>query len=319
MDHRHKIVSEFSLVPEGKQKLQEFFDERFSELRSEVPLIRERAQSDLVELIRGNPEGTGVFPKQALDELRLIVTGRSDLALLLTNCPERLDLEKTHEPAPEECYGYHLGQALYQMHKIDLIRTESLYRQSHKAKAPEDRHVIHPGAFLPHRDMLTANPESDVSEGSRSAEYIVFCSPYNGENSLTDIIDMKRAIASIPQETREKTQVKAMFVNDKSEWMNLNQVLALLSNHPNTVGDHAVHPVINAIEVPEDGFNAGLLEHAIHTCSESINMQPGNLLFVDEKQMFHQGGSGRGCDIIKIPQDNMHSRVFYHIAGAPSL
>ena len=309
-----KIVSEFSLINEGKEKLQAFFNQRFAELRSTTPLIRQRAQQDLVKLVRGEPEGTGVFPKESLEELRRIVAGKSDLALLLTNCPERPGVEKLESPPPEESYGYHLGQALYQIAHIDLLHTEQLFRQSHKEKVEG----FHPGCHSLHRDLLTREGEND-SPTAPNGEYIIFVSPYNGENSITDIVPLRKAIESIPEEERREIKVKATLVRHDSEWMDLQQVLEMLPRHPNNVGNRETEKVISAIEIPEDGHNVERLHEAIDDNYRGINLQPGNLLFVDEKNMFHQGNAGKGGAIMKIPPESAHSRILYHMAGGPAM
>jgi hypothetical protein len=277
-----KILEGFTLLPEGRKRLEHFFAAHFDALRRSDA----DAQQELQSLLRE------VLPLQSQERLKEIFSGTSDSALLIHGLPERKGLEKwAAEPKPQDTYSYFIGNAIHAMNGAVPKKTDLLVRH-----ATDSISVI--GGFL-HRDYPYETP------------YVVFSSPYNGENAFIGVTNLEKAISSIPESDREKTIVKVSGYSGPDVKKNLNELLV-------QIREPAMHGIVTRISMfnvsdPAEMKLRRSLVEAVDRHSVKVNLQPGDLLFMDEDHMFHRAYRG---DASAIPPRNFVSRILVRNAAA---
>ncbi len=311
-DTPKKIVSEFSLLPEGKQRLEAFLIENLGDLQSFDDSTRNSAMQRLVNLLegKGEHENNGVLPKYIIDELKKVFSGEDEIAYLIRNCPEHDDIKDIPKPSEQNSYGYYIGRAICEMCNVKHSRTDTLTRTEHR------RPLAMPvEGFRIHRDMSTSylDDPTDIYSKKPRGEYVIITCPYNGENSITEVIHLKQAIESLTEEQRQAITVKVRFNNSiEPESITLENLLTKLKPIKEQIS--ACEPLLIQIEpssllaAPE--FNAAILAN-----SAARNLQPGDHLIFNENNMFHRANRGDPDSIKRIPATAQYSRVLHHLSG----
>lgn len=304
-----KILSEYYLLPKGRAKLQAFFEDNgganYKALKSYRPGRNSAAMDRLIALIKGEPEGTGVLPAEALATLRDILADKSDIALLIHTGAEIEGMGRRKNPKHQDTYSYYISKALYAICAAAETRTESVTRQSHKEYTP------YPFGHQLHTDRLTPEKNRDYDPAAPHGDYVMFTSPYNGENAVTEIVQLKQALEAIPSKERESTKVLVHYSSDRHcRELTLEALLANIRSEKVNCSC--------AIELSEDDPRLDKLRATMYEHSIAPNLQPGDILAVNEKNgMFHCAHRGEARSIAAIPKQNHHSRILFHISGAP--
>jgi hypothetical protein len=289
-----KILVEFCLMPEGREKLRAFLDANFTKLKSGD----RETQQELQNVI------SDVFPEQSLAEMRRVLRGESEYALLIKNCPERTGFEHQSAPKPEDAYSHHIGKALYKISGCRHLATLPVLRKSHQQNK---NNII--GRSI-HRDF--------TEYSSESAQYIIFSAPYNGDHGLTQIINIQGAIASLPPNVQEHIRIRfnsgVEGLDAQEGEYNLRQLAEILRN-PSSPQHHRIQSIHRLTDKSQP------LEHqwleAIDRYSTKVDLRPGDLLVVNENGLFHRAHSGDSNMISQIPRSNTYSRFLLHQSGAP--
>lgn len=316
-DTKSKIISEFCLMPESKARLQAFFDERFEDLRSEDKAISHKALRDLAEVMVGakpgskeafDLKGDGALPREVLQELQNVLAGKSEYAFVIRNCPER-DHKDMLYPRPQDSYSYFIGRAIYEMWDDHYITTSKAYRQSqHNSNEV-------PVGMMIHRDTLTEKRSEHENPNVPRGEYVTFVCPHNAENAVIEIIKLKEAIESLSEEQRQKIQVHALFGKKTQKIMTLAEVLEEVKPIKNTL--QSGKPLFQGINIIDDAYDVDALTDAISNNATTKNLQPGDVMVVNENTTYHMAHFGDEMMIHKIPKTQKFSRILYHISGAP--
>lgn len=311
-----KIISEFYLNDDGKEYLQAFFDEHLRGLQSTTPAIRGYVTRKLADLLagKGEYEGNGVFPKELLEELTSIAQGTSDLALVIHNLPERDTKDVVGVYGVEYNYSYHIAAALDQITGAGLNSSDlHLSRSSHCSFL--DKPVV--GGHI-HRDLLDRRSDRKRDDPRFSDQQYIDClalaCPINHEQAITQLIHIRKALESIPEETRKTSEVRVHFMKrfETQCTLTLEELLKKLT--PNSHAGNDINDIPASI-VPEIGSE---LEKALEKHSYKINLQSGSLLFFSEQQIFHIAHPGDPESIAMIPREQFLSRLlFHHSTGVP--
>ncbi len=286
-----KILSEFTLLPEGKKALQNFFDANFQELCG-IPnkQAAEKAQKELQELLKKT------LPKQFLRNLSNLLSDKSEYAILIHGLPENnLEWAGLKGVNAEDTYSYHIGKALYAMKNVAHIDTEVLVRRAGNGRTP-------PGLLI-HRDNY---PDAHMKF---RGEFVIFSSPYNAENAMTEIIPMQYLIENIPEDVRKKIEVAVTgnFAGTRNYY--LDELLDRLNTSRYSEDHIRKIALISEPESPEGKVFTEKREK-IHI---KKSIQPGDLLIINERNMFHHAYLGDSANALN-PEDI--SRIFMHHAGA---
>lgn len=274
-----KILREYSLAPWGKQRLQAYFDLNFDALRSGDA----EAQKHLEEALRE------VLPKQSQTGMKKMFTGKSPYAVLIHNLPEREGLENNQIPPDKsDSYSFHIANALYRMHELKPGASEELVRD-------EDTRAARGGTI--HRDF----------QG-----WAGFAATYNGEHAPTEIIDMPKAIRDASPQMR-KLQINELkrFYSDGERHAvrgTLQDVLPQLRKEKDGEGTFLL--VLAAADKREDAK----LEKILKPHSEMVDLQPGQLLLVNEHYIFHRGHMGHP----ELVENAAHTRIMVRTSGVSS-
>jgi hypothetical protein len=301
-----KIMLSYCLMPEGKKILGDFLDKNFEALKQGDPNTKQKLQKIIRE----------TFPKESLEELQKILKGESEYALHITNCPERQGFEHAEKPEVKQSYSYYIGGALYEMNAARHLGGKFLWRHSHlfPKKSP-------PAGYI-HRDFAKQDAFLDVeqqpvaADASSPAHYIIFSAPYNGEHAKTQIINVAQAILSIPPDLREKIRVNIQTFDESKERRNitLDKLLYFLK-HPapgQNMDEQALFP-----SQSQDPKLTQMFLDAVEKYSVKVDLQPGDLLALNENAVFHRAHNGVPEHIHVIPKSQKWSRVFMHNAGTP--
>lgn len=284
----HKIVCEFSLTPAGKKRLGDFLDGHIAVLKAGGHQAAE-AERQLQDLVRET------FPPEALEELGKILSGKSEYALLVRNCPEHSGKKFASE---QDAYSYHIGRAIYSISNARSIA--SRVRTRHRGEDHYDGELL--GSHI-HRDFLTGETPD------RHAEYVIFSSPYNDEHASTQVIQLRQALESIPGGKRPSVKIgvsqKHYITREEKETIcDVTRVIELLS-HPDPGF------FVSQVSCDHPSFYKAIAAH-----SARVNLQPGDLLVINENAMFHKAHEGTVSHIL-LP--TTVSRVIIHHAGGPAL
>ena len=281
-----KIVSEFSLTQDGpdatKPKLQAFLDANYIKLCQDNPETIEA----LKNLLRDE-----ILPPDRLDELKKVLAGQSDFAVLIHNLPERPDLEKERITNEKHLYSYFIGNAIYSLCGAESTIPLMLRREAkRKPSAPLVGENIH-------RDFLGGAPPS----------HIIFSSPHNSEQALTELIHMRRAIEGITEEQRRAIMVEIKTESSRKSYISLVDLLKDENNEfPNRIRSIDILP-------SKDKASSNAFWESLKKNSVKINIQPGDLLIFCEDEMYHRAHSG--TPPTNIAPGTLYSRVFLHNAG----
>ena len=166
------------------------------------------------------------------------------------------------------------------------------------------------GGFL-HRDTI---PGWDSKGAGQLGEYIIFSCPHNPTYAVTEIVYLKRAIEQLSEEERNDIKVN-ITKKEKQFWsdppkkisVNLNELLQLL-----TIKSPAHDDFVIGIDLITEGALADKFRKMMDDNSLKAYLRSGNVLIVDEKNMFHQAHEGT----LKIIHLNPISRYLIHHAGA---
>lgn len=305
-----KIIVEFSLTAQSKKQLQRFMDEHIDALSSSRPRERAGAMRALQEAVRET------FPPEALAEYKKILAGDSEYALLVHNCPERKDLQNLKtKPANDATYSEHIGNALYAMSGARHVRSEMLTRTTHIDTEP----VRHDGVGSLHRDSLL-----ESGDDKNPGQFITFSSPYNGEHAVTELIHLRRAVLDLPPAERKEVKVMVstriggsfagLFDDRGTPPSSLEELLKELKK-PTTSPGFVMG--VNLASDPKTNPSAAAFMQAFERRSALVDLQPGDLLVVNENQMFHRAHHGDQAKIEAIPPAQTYSRILLHNAGTP--
>lgn len=276
--------------------------ENLQELQAESPAVQQQLR-DLVQ---------GTFPQEALEEMKRILAGNSEYAMIIHNAPERSQLQKRKTRIrPEETYSYHIGNALYELCGAKPVRALELERASHVRYA----YIPHAEGNI-HRDM--AGPVAPTLSLPRHGEILMLASPYNGERAPTEVIRLQHAIEEIPEDDRSRIRVNAVVrtgtemvhVEERSE--SLAQILDRIRNNRCREDGDLKGLAITARNQPEQDPQ---LVAALERNSQKIVLNPGDLLVFNERNIFHRAHGGDEAAIAAIPANNHKSRILVHVAG----
>jgi hypothetical protein len=237
-----------------------------------------------------------VLPKEAQDALKEMFSGKSEQALLISNLPEREEMKTFEHKAPHasDAYSYYIGSALYEMYGISTIGAMPLTRE--RGTDPDGIN----GSSI-HRDSTTAR-------------YGGFAARYNGEHADTQVIDMIGMLEAIPAGQRRETKVEVVnnFCNGEMERvLSLDDLLMKLkSERPGNL------QFVRAIKPVSPSRFSREFEDAVDRYSAKIDLQPGQLLILDEGRMFHRAHKGNAS---LVPQDNRFTRILIRTAGTPDM
>jgi hypothetical protein len=148
---------------------------------------------------------------------------------------------------------------------------------------------------------------------SPCVEYVMFSCPHNAENAVTEVINVKKAIESIAPEMREKTEVRVetMDLNRKGGNVvrcNLNQALAVLSNPIESLDNfREISLLADPVGAEGKAFNEAIAKHGA-----LVNLQPGDMLVLNQHKIFHRAHSGHP-EMIAHP--HMLSRLLFANSG----
>lgn len=300
-----KILVEFSLTNESKAILQNFFTKNFLMMRVSYPLFRKKLQQVIRE----------TFPKEALEEVESALTNGSGYAILVRNCPERTGFNQQQDALPEQSYSHFLGRALYEM--FDVKHLDSLRLLRHNTKKVQQKTVA---ADVIHRDGI-ARKEHLFSTQKIKGRYIILSSPLNDEHAVTEVFNIERAIASVPEHERQNIFIGVKLGDDeKYRRISLERLQHYLT-HYTDISDRRSVSEVSRLEwdradkkwkKTESAFN-----DALSACSIKVNLQPGDLLLLDEHSLFHGAQRGDVNKISQIPSKQLTSRFLIHNAGAP--
>jgi len=301
-----EMIPEFSLLPDNKLAIQECLETYWDDLHSADTARSEAARKELRIVLENN------LPEQALDAIGNTWAGISD-GWLGHNFPERTGFENSAVLKPEDTYGYHIGRELYALKGARHIRTATGTRESH---IPEKKKKWSFDTLTIHRDGLQA--PLTIEDPATFGEYIIFTSPYNGEGAPIEIIQLRRAIESLPESVREKVFVQITdrasntYEIEALEPGDLNSLLTALKKF-SPQHEYFVKEVV--LESDPNLPETRKFLHAVKERSRKIVLVPGDFLAINEHNMFHCSHDGDEARIAKIPQDQPTSRHITHFAG----
>lgn len=299
-----KILSEFSLTPDAKKELQQFFDTHLHALRGPYD-ARAVAKDELKDVLRR------VLPEQAQQTLAEIMAGTSEYSLLIHNLPERaefigggpipLELQR-----PENVYCNHIGCAIYEMYGTKSAGIEML------ARSPKRSSEYKPFGSEIHRDVKRLR--SDASQDQSYAAYVIFASPHNQEEAVTEVLNLKKAIASISEEVRQRTEAH-IYTRAQNEdpgettpRVTLDQVLRQL-DEPLISQDHIRKIVLLS---PPDSAEAKAFNDAVKRFGADVPLKHGDLLVLNQHKIFHRAHAG---NVEAIDPGRRASRIFFANIG----
>lgn len=294
------------MMPDQKRELQAYLDANFEALKNGD----HDAKEGLKDAIRRTFPREGAEGNQvgSLEELGRILKGESEYALLIRNCPEREGLEHAKTFDAKDAYSFHIGNALYEMNQAEHVWEHVFKRSKSKPNRGEGLD------YLIHRDAVPKPNESNAIPDI--GKYAIFSAPYNGEQAVTEVIHLRRALESLPEEVRRRIQVdvKTRFISDWYDDIspgNLDQVLQGLKIHPEQDG------FVNDIRLVDSNNPSDIrqLDSAIKQYGKKIPLEIGDILILNEDSMFHRAHVGDLSIIEQLSQDT--TRWLIHNGGAP--
>jgi hypothetical protein len=307
-DTEPKIIVPFSMMPKQKEALQAFLDAHFEDLKRGDRDTKLALQAKIRETFPREKESGQIG---SLEEIKKMLAGESEYAVLVRNCPEREGLEHRKNPTPQDTYSYYLGQALFEMSGARHLGVSPLRRSSHIVKGKSE--IV--GNEI-HRDLT----RYAVNGLDVQSPYVVFSSPYNGEHAQTQLINLAKAIADLPEDVQQ--QVKVVFSQGESyiddeckadrQVLTLKELLTIIKERPAESNQRI--QLLNEEDSLAKRFSESLKRH-----SAFIDMQPGDLLIENENSIWHRAYPGDQGAIKRIPPEQELSRFFLHNAGGPVL
>jgi hypothetical protein len=294
-----KFVNGFSLIPEGKQKLQIYLDTHYRELCAEDKKKDKPALRGLATLL------DSVLPDDAKKTLHNVLINNSDRVVLIHNFPELEGLEndiEVNSRTAYKAYTYFLGNAIYEKYGYESKGTRLITRKSHDPDAA----AIDRGADPKKTDRMHRD---------RYGTHIIFSSPYNGESAHTSIIRVVKAIESVPEELQKKIHIK-VGKNKNGQYivMRLDKMLEQLKTEQMDRGRLIKLFIATSDSDPEA---IKILQKHIDRNACKLPIDKGTIAIICEKELFHASNPGDPDEISKIPLDQKHSRIFIHNASAP--
>lgn len=273
-----KILSEFTVLPEYRDRLGDALAK--FELQKRLGNARGRALTDLDEAVQAN------LPGGVLEELGRIVRKESEYALLIHGLPER--------SAPPY-YVNEIATSLLRIHKCKPAMISNRTRQT------TDVDISKIDGFGVHRDFM-------------NAPLAGFASPFNAEHAPTEIISLEHALNAMSPAARRQKRVTI-----ESQWLQSDGVIEPVYG---TVTAQDLLERLGKNAQAQGRFVTGILSQhgvdcalsdAIARTSTKVDLQPGDLLFVDEHVHFHRAHLG---DKGLVPPDTQTSRVLMRMAAS---
>lgn len=288
-----KIVVEFSLMPEGTNRLKAFLDANYPQLLRNNP----DTKTSLINIIKE------IFPREkeagqvgSLEEIQRVLGGQSEYAIVIHGLPER---EQGNEQALHT-YGHYIAEALYAMNNIKQTMSDGapFYRKNHIQPGETEAGTIH-------RDYSHRGVERSATKD----HYVMLYSSYNGEHAPTQIINLRAALESIPEAQRGNIAPIEVQMSGGTRLIKIDELLQVLLNPQKAPDNDDI-----MIKTKPENMDPELRD-AIQAHSIPVNIQPGSLLIFNERHLFHRALSGDPEMIKMIPQDRKYSRQFFHSSG----
>lgn len=273
-----KILIEFSLTPESRQRLQEFLDTNLENFKRDLRLYRDSTQQQLNRVIQE------IFPKEALKELKKIIKGKSEYALLIHNCPERNTTNDINFPA--DTYCYYISRAFYEIFGTESVRTGVFKRRKGDI------------------EIAGGGLHSDLEDGGK---IVTFSAPLNLEEAPTTLIRKKSVFTALPSHRRIEAVLKkrAMTLLDERFSGTPKQLEEKLKSR--TVG----------YEVDLDNVDTDReLVNAVAHHKRDVFLGPGDILVFDKDVFLHKANPG-DRNIISHQPSGTVTRVFFDHSAAP--
>lgn len=318
-----EILTEWTLLPQNTAKLQVFLAANIDALRrGNDPMVKQALQA----LIRDT------FPKEALDDLAMLLSGNSDHAVLIHGLPEidKTWVMKREKTAADETYGYHIGQALYEINGVRSSFMTTLRRSPYESDsmdliAKQSRFaadILHCDRFL-----------TKIDGQAVKSRFLALHCPVNAVKAPTEIVAIKKALASernttLPTSTKVKvryhqpTEAIANTASDNpnSKIISLNDLKRMINEEP----QDPLAPHIDLIASPRLYDDVPLDEKEMNEIfvgyRKPIILEHGDLLLIDQDgphAMFHRANPGSPEAIDSIPYGTVTGRVIVHHTGAP--
>lgn len=312
-----KILNEFSITNDGKKTLQAFMESHIDQLANNDKETRKALKNVLADIL----------PEEVIVELRKMFQGKSEYAVLIKNLPEA-DIDAR---CASSTYSFHIGSALYELCDVRSVTAAMAVRDSHKKSTEKNSEgdskmndQERPVGYELHRDSL-------VGSDGIPARYIIFSAPYNGEHAATKVVDVCAAIQSLPEDVRAQlfvevidrkadAEIRALRNNREAQnrvetfGCTLEELLGELQ-HP-VVSKRFVKNMLPLSDTHSDAYKQ--LQKAMRKHTAKVDLQPGDLLVVDEERLFHRASLGDDGHIRNIPKERNYSRILLHNAGSPA-